>query len=223
MQTKKLALLSTILIGLGGVALAEQSSSDATDPLLEKGPSTEATQAQSASDDDMSDQAQQALGESDAGEGMVEDGAGAVAVDEDSELESTGDVAVDAEATPGEDARMAQEGPMRSHSVATSTEPYTGEVLAGMTAEELIGMDVVDGNGEDIGSISDLLISAEGEVDRAIIDVGGFLGFGAKQVALDLPELQYDDANEAITVNVTQEQLEAMPEWQQDDQGWFSG
>lgn len=189
MQTKKLALLSTMLIGLGGAAaLAQQTT---TDPALP----ADQTETLEQTPDTTGD----TLGDAPAEGGIAED--------------------IDPMA-PEQD--TAQEPGTVSPSVGTAAEPYTGTVLGDITADELIGMNVVDAAGENVGSISDLLINADNQVDRAIIDVGGFLGFGAKPVALEVDRMTVAEGDGEVVVDVTRDELEAMPEWQQDDTGWFT-
>lgn len=78
--------------------------------------------------------------------------------------------------------------------------------------------DSVPGEWESIADISDLLISAEGQVIGYVVDVGGFLGMGARSVALDVnavtPVMVGDEG--AFTVSMSREELEALPEIQAD-------
>lgn len=183
MNTRKLALLSTMLIGLGGAAaLAQQATDPAQQPPL-PGDQTETMQ-----------QSDQPL------------------------PGAEGDATNDLGATGG----IAEELQTPSRSVTTSTEPYTETVLGGMQADEVIGMNVVDANGDNVGSVSDLLITAENRVDRAIIDVGGFLGFGAKPVAIDIDRLTVAEGDGEVVLDVTREELDAMPEWRAGEDGWFT-
>lgn len=84
------------------------------------------------------------------------------------------------------------------------------------TSEDMWGTryDSVPGEWESIADISDLLISAEGQVIGYVVDVGGFLGMGARSVALDVntvtPVMVGDEG--AFTISMTREQLEALPE-----------
>ncbi len=78
---------------------------------------------------------------------------------------------------------------------------------------------------EDVGSIADVVISKDGEVRGVLIDVGGFLGLGARTVMVDIEQLYFvaDDTTGTDTVEgvedfsvvatMTEEQLEALPEW----------
>ncbi len=52
------------------------------------------------------------------------------------------------------------------------------------------GKSVYGSDGESIGSISDVLVSQDGSVNAVIIGVGGFLGIGQKDVAVDMSALQ---------------------------------
>ena len=168
MQTRKLALLSTMLVGLGGAALASETTDAANDAATGTATKVEAlaADATNAAQDDLTQD--------------------------------------------------------RAPSIGMSDQPYEGEVLAGMTAEEVIGMPVVDAQGQNVGEVTDLLIGDDGIVDRAVVDVGGFLGFATKSVALDVASLTVAEGDGEIVSDVTQEALEEMPEWQQDDSGWFS-
>ena len=83
-------------------------------------------------------------------------------------------------------------------------------------------MNVVEANGDSLGSVSNNLIDADNQVDRAIIDVRGFLGFGAKRVAIDVGELTVAEGDGEIVRDMTREQLATMPEWQSSEGGWFT-
>jgi sporulation protein YlmC with PRC-barrel domain len=111
---------------------------------------------------------------------------------------------------------------VRTMSVGTSDQPHQGEMLGGMTAEEVIGMSVVGRDNEEVGEVTDLLIADDGTVDRAIVDVGGFLGFGDKSVALDIASLSLGEGDGELVSDLDAETVEDMPEWQQDDEGWYS-
>jgi hypothetical protein len=87
-----------------------------------------------------------------------------------------------------------------------------------LTAEALVDARVHDANDEWIGSVSDLTLDANGQVTSAIVDVGGFLGIGAKPVALSLPDVQVVRAAEGdelrIYVAMTKEALEQLPTYE---------
>ena len=71
---------------------------------------------------------------------------------------------------------------------------------------------------DDIGEIGDFVIGADGSLEAVIVDVGGFLGIGEREVAVAWdairPVTEDDDPNEVfLTVPATQEQLEGAPEF----------
>ena len=86
------------------------------------------------------------------------------------------------------------------------------------TADRLMGADVYGIEGENIATVSDLVLADTGEVTHAVIDVGGVLGLGAYTVALELDTLDilWSDENEEVRVELpmTREQLGSLPEYQ---------
>src|SRR5699024_1919715 len=68
-------------------------------------------------------------------------------------------------------------------------------------------------DGENIGSISDIVLSPEGEAEAVVIGVGGFLGIGKKDVAIEYDVIQWTerDGNRYLVVETTRDALEALP------------
>lgn len=72
---------------------------------------------------------------------------------------------------------------------------------------------------EEIGSVNDLIITADGDINAVVIGVGGFLGIGEKNVAVDFLSLEYNMAADNTwrwVLPTTKEALESAPEfvWQ---------
>ena len=82
----------------------------------------------------------------------------------------------------------------------------------GMTVGELDGAAVYDPAGERIGEVDDILMGSDGSSMAASLDIGGFLGMGEKDVAIPVTDLTA--VEDGFTVNMTKEQLEAMPEFE---------
>ena len=83
-----------------------------------------------------------------------------------------------------------------------------------LTAENVIGSTVYGNNEENVGEVGDLVMSQDGQIDAVIIDVGGFLGIGEKEVAVGMDNLEFmldEDGNRYLYTPFTQEQLEAQP------------
>lgn len=87
-----------------------------------------------------------------------------------------------------------------------------------LTSENLTGARVYDTNDEDIGEVSELLLSDDGQVTEVIIDVGGFIGIGEKPVAVTFEELNIqrtEDGTEfRVYIDATEEALENQPTYE---------
>ncbi|WP_299785102.1 PRC-barrel domain-containing protein [uncultured Marivita sp.] len=94
---------------------------------------------------------------------------------------------------------------------------YSVVAVDELTAEELTGARVYGPDDEDVGEIGELLMTNDGQIDRAVIDLGGFLGIGERHVAVTFDELQIvraDDGGDLrIYIDSTQEALEQQPEY----------
>jgi hypothetical protein len=87
-----------------------------------------------------------------------------------------------------------------------------------LTVDDVTGAPVYGPNDEEIGDIGELVLDPQGQLEAAIVDVGGFLGLGERQVAIPLDQLSIQRASEGDDVRVfsdlTEEDLGAMPEYQ---------
>ncbi len=94
---------------------------------------------------------------------------------------------------------------------------YETLAKADLTADMLEGADVYGPDREDIGDVTNLVLSDSGEVKQVVLDVGGFLGLGEHRIAVDFEEIRVVRDPEYGTVEVhvdaTQEQLESRPEY----------
>lgn len=60
-----------------------------------------------------------------------------------------------------------------------------------MLGSGLMGADVWGADNESIGSVDDLLLDRDGQVQAIILNIGGFLGIGARNVAISTDELEF--------------------------------
>jgi hypothetical protein len=70
---------------------------------------------------------------------------------------------------------------------------------------------------EDLGQIRDVIISMDGMVQGVVVGVGGFLGFGEKDVIIGLDKLEIQrtgDDQVRVSVMQTREELEAAEAFQ---------
>jgi sporulation protein YlmC with PRC-barrel domain len=85
---------------------------------------------------------------------------------------------------------------------------------AEMPGSWVVGATVASPDGEMIGSIDDVLIDAEdGSVTAVIISVGGFLGFGAKTIAVDWEELDIVYDGYEVTLDLAPQEAEDAEEF----------
>jgi hypothetical protein len=80
----------------------------------------------------------------------------------------------------------------------------TAKFVASQSADQLVfskfkGTDVVGPNDESIGGVSDLLFDKSGKILGVVVGVGGFLGIGQKNVAMDMGAFQIVPASSALT------------------------
>lgn len=98
---------------------------------------------------------------------------------------------------------------------AFTHEGYSEAVRHDLTSEDIKSASVYGHGDEKIGAISDLVVTADGKISQAIIDVGGFLGMGARSVSMKFDELtvlrETDGHDLRVYIDATKEQLEAMP------------
>ncbi|MGB5556530.1 MAG: PRC-barrel domain-containing protein [Paracoccaceae bacterium] len=87
-----------------------------------------------------------------------------------------------------------------------------------LTAEDLTGANVYGADDGSIGEIEDLVLSDDGQIQQAIIDVGGFLGMGEHRIAVSFDEVQIVRSNDGsdlrVYVAASQQQLEARPAYE---------
>ena len=84
---------------------------------------------------------------------------------------------------------------------------------AELTPAVLEGATVYGPDDDEIGTVDHLHVSVAGS--SAVIDVGGFLGIGAKPVAVPLSDLDFmrdEDGDVHAVTAWTKDQLEEMPE-----------
>lgn len=98
-----------------------------------------------------------------------------------------------------------------------------------LSATSIIGDDVVNARGDELGTIEDLMIDCTtAAVCYAVLSFGGFLGIGDKYFAVPLEAMRLDPENERFVLDETRERLEAAPgfdkhHWPaQGDTAWFS-
>ena len=101
-----------------------------------------------------------------------------------------------------------------------TTVPTTPRFVAEQSADQwlssdLVGTAFVTANDEKLGEISDIVLDRQGMISAAVIDVGGFLGIGAKPVAVSFQSLTMapTESGPRIVVALTKEELNQAPQF----------
>ena len=115
---------------------------------------------------------------------------------------------------------------MMSSEAPSDTATGRVQILSGYTtvdtdrlASKIIGQPVYDGKAKDsnnLGNITDLVLGENGQVAAVVVGVGGFLGLGEKQVAVDFTSLQFvvaDDNTERYVLQTTKDELTNAPDF----------
>ena len=84
-----------------------------------------------------------------------------------------------------------------------------------VSGKALLGASVRNAAKEIVGKVEEVYVSKNGEIKSVVLSIGGFLGLGARHVLVAWPDLQLQRDNNSLvmTMNVTKEQLKAMPEY----------
>jgi sporulation protein YlmC with PRC-barrel domain len=99
-----------------------------------------------------------------------------------------------------------------------SRDLMTSVPSSSLTVTDWYKQDVYDPNNNKIGSVSDVLVAPDGRVNALIIGVGGFLGAGEKDVAVDFNAVKPTKKNNKtyLTMNATKDELKAAPGFKYD-------
>jgi len=96
-----------------------------------------------------------------------------------------------------------------------------------MSAGTLVGDDVYNQKGEDLGDIKEIMLDMRsGRVAYAVLSVGGFLGMGEKLFAVPWSALALDVENKRFVLNVEKDCLKDAPGFDKDhwpnmaDESW---
>jgi len=116
---------------------------------------------------------------------------------------------------------LAQSPPTSSPAPAARVEA-SGKFITEQTADQFLatkfkGTDVMGANNEKIGDVADLLFDKDNRILAYVISVGGFLGIGAKDVALTPATFKIlpptDRENMKLQLSMTKDELKAAPEF----------
>ncbi|MBO6782994.1 MAG: PRC-barrel domain-containing protein [Alphaproteobacteria bacterium] len=93
------------------------------------------------------------------------------------------------------------------------------KVAGGFSAEELIGTDIQNANGDVIGEIEDVIIGRNGEANQVMVGLGGFLGLGERHVLVPMSTLNQD--GDVFVSAKTKAEIEKMDAYVVSGDGWI--
>jgi len=87
-----------------------------------------------------------------------------------------------------------------------------------LSATSIIGDDVKNVEGKDLGEIKDIMIDLDsGRIEYAVLSFGGFLGLGDKYFAVPFEALRVDTDEECLIMDVSKETLKNAPGFDKDN------
>ncbi len=91
------------------------------------------------------------------------------------------------------------------------------EHLRVLSATTIIGSKVVNTEGEQLGSIKELMIDLDdGQIVYVVLSFGGFLGLGDKLFAIPLEALTFDTEDHTVLLDLDKEVLKSAPGFDKD-------
>ncbi|MBZ9967413.1 PRC-barrel domain-containing protein [Mesorhizobium sp. BR1-1-2] len=109
-------------------------------------------------------------------------------------------------------AAPAATAPDQTQTAAIDKSTLTAMPVGEIRADDLKGTTVYGANDAKVGEIGDVVLTPDNKTDAVIVDVGGFLGVGEKEVAVGMDNLKFmtdKDGNKYLYTTFTKEQLEA--------------
>ena len=101
--------------------------------------------------------------------------------------------------------------PAASSEMGSAANTITAQKPDEWLATKLRGTSVLGSDGVKIGSVDDILLDRNGSIKALVIGVGGFLGIGAKDVAIPFKQFQVvpgtEGKSDVLTLSMTKDQL----------------
>ena len=133
-----------------------------------------------------------------------------LATDDDAELDNEMTAETEIETDTDLSENVASDTETNLETDVTRTDTSMSNAVSGMVVGDLIGLEVVEADGEAIGEVDSVIKTDEGYA--AVVGVGGFLGLGEHTVAVPLEEISMAAENDLKLSTWTKAELEAQPE-----------
>ena len=94
---------------------------------------------------------------------------------------------------------------------ALTTPAAAGEAVR---AADMIGRSVQGSDGKPLGKVKDAVVDAQsGKIQKLVIASGGFLGIGAKNVAVEFDQVEISPEGGIVAKGLTQGDIDKMPKY----------
>jgi hypothetical protein len=116
-------------------------------------------------------------------------------------------------AAPREDAKAEKDAAFSEKSMEKKESVSTSEkhMDQAVDTEKWIGKDVKTHEGEKVGTLKEVVRDSDGKISLVVISHGGFLGIGEDKVAVPFTLLTFNEAEEFLVIDVTEDQLAGAP------------
>ncbi len=107
-----------------------------------------------------------------------------------------------------------KEAPIAGRIKLGTTIVETEAIAKGHRISKLVGAEVRNDAGERIGRIEDMIVSPDGKITMAILEVGGFLGIGDRRVAIPVEQFSALTTGAAVLPGASKTAVRNLPEFQ---------
>lgn len=143
---------------------------------------------------------------------------GEIETDDSTDLATDGEAELDSEVTAESElesdtdltAGVSSDTGTSMETDVTRTDTSMSNAFSGMVVGDLVGLTVVEADGEEVGDVDYVIKTDEGYA--AVVGVGGFWGFGEHTVAVPLDQISMAAENDLKLSAWTKAELEAQPE-----------
>ncbi len=98
-----------------------------------------------------------------------------------------------------------------------AAEPFSGGEHRVYGVSEMLGVNVKDPHGEDLGRVIDVVIDSHGNSAFAILSSNGFMGQDEKLVAIPFGTLSFSPDEKYLVLNMSKKELESAPAFDKKD------
>jgi hypothetical protein len=104
-----------------------------------------------------------------------------------------------------------------SKGATPSASTGTAAAISSTTETAVVGVKVESRDNKSVGTVSNVVVTPDGKVDKLIVAVGGVLGLGAKDVAVNWEQMKMDSEQRVARLDLTESELDGAPAYRGSD------